>query len=410
VLRLLLVAGSLAAIVLFCHCQPAVIEPIPGKGQAFTDTLSEATLVRITDRSVDQYSGNGIQNEYARADCYDYTENYIILRGNDGQFYLYNADDYRRVQDLEGLGGAQEPEPRWSAGASGTNKFFYVAGPRLMYYRPGDVLGTEVHNFMWNFPSCYYITTKVEGDASADRDKWAFMVMDSSEHLMSVITYDLSDNYILGQRDSFPDAVNFVTVDASGSHVIIGYDSMPMQAFHLDFSHPIDFPAGAAGHSDVAQTANGTDVVVYQNVSNDYICMTDLETGIETKLLEIPFTVNPDIGLHISGNCYATPGWVLVSTYGAAIPPGGAAHSWMDNLLFMLELKADPRVFKVARTRCYTGDHQRGNYFAECFASINRAGTKIVFGSNWGIFSPQDYTDAYEARLPSDWQNGAAQP
>jgi len=40
---------------------------------------------------------------------------------------------------------------------------------------------------------------------------------------------------------------------------------------------------------------------------------------------------------------------------------------------------------------------------AECLASVNRAGTRIVFGSNWGIYPPQDYAEAYEARLPAGW-------
>jgi hypothetical protein len=77
----------------------------------------------------------------------------------------------------------------------------------------------------------------------------------------------------------------------------------------------------------------------------------------------------------------------------------------MDNLLFMLELKASPRLYKLCETRCYTGSAPRSNYFAEAFASINRAGTRVVFGSNWGRLSPEDYTDAYEARLPAGWSN-----
>jgi hypothetical protein len=77
----------------------------------------------------------------------------------------------------------------------------------------------------------------------------------------------------------------------------------------------------------------------------------------------------------------------------------------MDNLLFMLELDSSPRVVKVAGTNCYTGDKPRSNYFAEAFASVNVAGSKVVWGSNWGSYSPDDYTDAYEARLPQGWNH-----
>jgi len=407
VLRLLTFLCGIAAVVFLSVCQSPQTEPLPGKGVEFTDSLSGAAVFRITDNSVDHYSGNGIQNEYAKADAYDYHDNYLVLRSNDGHFYVYDAANYQQVQDLENLGGGQELEPRWSAGTHGTDHFYYLAGTRLMSYTPGNVLGTPVYDFIWAFPGSAYVTTGVEGDASDDRDMWAFMISDSLFHVMAVCVYDMSANAIVGRRDSFPDAVNFVTMDASGRHVVVCYDSRPMQAFHPDFSHPVDFPAGAMGHSDVAWTMGSTDVMVYQNVSNDFICMTDLETGVETKLLEIPFGTNTDIGLHISGNCYAIPGWVLVSTYGAENPPNGSQHSWMDNLLFMLELKESPRIYKVAHTHCYTGERPKSHYFAECFASVNRWGTKIVFGSNWGIFSPDDYTDAYEVRIPLGWQYGA---
>ena len=35
--------------------------------------------------------------------------------------------------------------------------------------------------------------------------------------------------------------------------------------------------------------------------------------------------------------------------------------------------------------------------------SAGVAGTRVVFGSNWGIYSPQDYTEAYEVTLPAGW-------
>jgi len=35
---------------------------------------------------------------------------------------------------------------------------------------------------------------------------------------------------------------------------------------------------------------------------------------------------------------------------------------------------------------------------------LARAGRyELVYGSNWGRYSPADYTDAYEVRLPAGW-------
>jgi len=185
---------------------------------------------------------------------------------------------------------------------------------------------------------------------------------------------------------------------------MIGFDSHVFQICSRDFSSVRDLPPGANGHNDFALTADGKDILVYQNTQNDYICMTDLDTLIETPLIQIPFNVNPDIGLHFSGNCAQKPGWALVSTYGAKQPPPGQSHSWMDTQLFMLQLQQNPTVWRIAHTHASTSYEYTGekNYFAEAFATINKAGSRVYFGSNWGDFTV-DYTDTYEVTLPSDW-------
>jgi len=78
----------------------------------------------------------------------------------------------------------------------------------------------------------------------------------------------------------------------------------------------------------------------------------------------------------------------------------------MDNQLFMVELRAEPRVWRLAMTRAYLSRNPatEKNYFAESFATVNTAGTRIYFGSNWGDFSP-DYTETYIINLPAGWQN-----
>jgi len=387
-----------SVLVLSCHPARPVL---PAKGVPFTDSLYGSTVVRISDKDVDLYSGNGIQNEYAKADAWSCDGTYLILRGNDGVHCLYNAVTYQLVRSLDPLSGGQELEPRWDLTDAG--QFCYLAGPALMTYSVEAQVTDTIHDFRAEFPACAYISTGVEGDASRDRRYWCFMVSDSMFSLLAVCVYDRTLGSVVGTKTDFPDVVNFSTMDVSGNHAVLCYDSRPMQAFHRDFSHPVDFVAGAAGHSDVALTADSQDVMVYQNVSTDFFAMTDLETGVETPLLSIPFDINPDIGMHVSGNCTDVPGWVLVSTYGARNAPSGSQHSWMDNLLFMLKLKESPRVVKLAQTHCYTGEQPRSHYFAEAFASVNTAGTKVVYGSNWGIQQPDDYTDAYEVRLPTGW-------
>ncbi|MDH7515831.1 MAG: T9SS type A sorting domain-containing protein, partial [Bacteroidota bacterium] len=86
-------------------------------------------------------------------------------------------------------------------------------------------------------------------------------------------------------------------------------------------------------------------------------------------------------------------------------PPEGQTHSWMDTQLFLVELKANPRIWRLAHTHAYTSLDFDGekNYFAEAFAAINTAGTRVYFGSNWCDFTP-DYSETYVVELPARWK------
>jgi len=298
---------------------------IPTKGSPFIDPDFGTTVIRITDKAIDGYSGLGIENEYARTDPENSDGTLIILRGNDGEWYLYDANTFQMVKRLSNIvGGGEEPEPRWDP--SNLKVFYYLYGTELRSYNVDKDVSTTIHDFRADFPFASYITTKTEGDASLDRRYMCFMVEDSSCNLLKVITYDKSSDRILGQKTSFSDRIDWVSMDMSGDHCVIGYESHVAQVFSLDFSTSVDLPAGANGHMDLALTSDGRDVMVYQNTATDWIAMADLNTGVETPLLEIPFGINVDIGLHFSGNSADRPGWVLVSTYGSIIPPTGSHH------------------------------------------------------------------------------------
>ncbi len=385
----------------------------PAKGQLFSDPQFGGKLVRMTDKAVDGYSGQGIENEYARSDPENSDGTLVILRGNDGEWYLYNAASFKLIKHLSGINnGGQEPEPRWDA--KDPKKFYFLSGMKLKSYNTDTGASAVVHDFSGVDPKAATITTKTEGDASLDRRFWCFMLEDSNYKLKSVIAYDMQTNAVLGQKPAgtFPDDINWVSMDMSGKHCVIGYEDSdtdkdeitpPVDVFSRDMSTKVaTLPKGSNGHMDLALTADKRDVMVYQNNSTDWVAMADLETGKETNLIEIPFSTNPDIGLHVSGNCAGKPGWVLISTYGSKNPPEGKGHSWMDNMLFMLELKAKPAVRKLAATNAYTSINFDGdkNYFAEAFAAINTKGTKIYFGSNWGDCSKNEYSETYVLTAP----------
>ena len=383
---------------------------LPVKGIAFQDPEHGATLLRITDKAADGYLGPGIENEYARADPENGDGTQVILRGNDGEWYLYALSTLEMIRHLSFVrGGGEEPEPRWDP--IDPDLFTFFDGPLLKSYRVSTDTSTVIHDFTdaLSHPTSF-ITTKTEGDASPDRRTWCLMLEDDQYRVLAVVVYDRTSDAILGTKTDFKDGINWVSMDMSGAHCVIGYEDSdddgdqltpPADVFSRDMTLVTSLPEGSNGHMDLAISPAGRDVMVYQNNATDWIEMADLTTGQATRLVQIPFDVNPDIGLHVSGNCAATPGWALISTYNSYNPPPGSAHSWMDSLLFLVELKTSPTIRKLARTNAYTSKNFTGdkNYFAEAFAAINRAGTRVYFGSNWGSYRT-DYSDAYLVTIP----------
>jgi len=382
--------------------------PMPAKGAAYLVPNFRMTLIRLTDKAMDAYEGPGIQNEYAKTDPENSDGTALILRGNSGVYYLYDRSTGRMRSLANAFNDCgQEPEPRWDA--SDPRIFYYVCNTQLRKYQVSTSTATSLHDFKKEYPSASYVRTKMEGDASTDRRYWCFLVEDQDWKTLAVIVYDKALDRIVGKKTSgFREKINWVGMSPSGNYCMLGWegDVAPLSAtiYSQDFSRAVDLPDGSAGHGDFAITADGLEVYVYQNVRTDHIAMADLATGVETSLLTIPFNVNPDIGLHISGNCYMTPGWVLISTYGSKNPPQGKSHSWMDNQLFMLQLRQNPQVWRIAHTQAYTSLHasEEKIYFAEAFAAINRKGSRIYFGSNWGRFEPE-YSEAYQVTLPENW-------
>ncbi len=377
----------------------------PARGASVTEPVFGTPILRLTDIDAGDYAGPGIENEYSRTDPENADGTLAVLRGNGGDWYVCALEGGFELTSLAEpfADCVQEPEPRWDS--EDPTGLYYVCGTQLrrVDLATGDV--ETLYDFADEVPDAYAIGTRTEGEPSLTRRYWAFMVWDEDFATRAVVVYDLAGNRVIGRLDAsdLAEEIDWVGMSPTGERVLIGYETLP---YMLSCSRGLDarlrLPDGSNAHGDFARTADGRDVWVYQNTATDFIAMADLDSGNETPLLEIPFGTNLDIGLHFSGNCVDTPGWVLVSTYGAR----GAAptHSWMDTQLFMLELADSPRIWRLAHTRCYTaeGADDDPEYFAEAFAAINADGTHVYFGSNWGELA-SEYTDAYLLLLPEGW-------
>jgi len=381
--------------------------PIPDKGESVDEPVFGTPITRLTDVESGEYEGPGIQNEYSRIDPENADGTLLLLRGNWGDWYLCTLGGGCELTSLADVFGecTADPEPRWDP--DDPDLLYFVCGTQLRTYdvSTGDV--EMIHDFSSDVPGAYAIAARSEGDSSRDRRYWAWTAVDEEFETQAVIVYDRQEDSVIGrlERDELTDEIDWVGMDVTGEHVLVGWESLgSLGVYSRDLREHIDLPRGSNAHGDQAMTADGRSVWVYQNVSTDYIAMADLATGEETPLLRIPFEESTDIGLHFSGNCVHTPGWVLVSTYGARTPATGDSHTWMDTQLLMLELCGEPRVWRLAHTRCYTAEHAEDEpeYFFEAFATVNAAGTHVYWGSNWGRLDPE-YTDAFVAVLPDEW-------
>jgi len=375
---------------------PFKVPAKPAKGSSVVDPVYDTPITRVTDRSADKISDPGILNEYARIDPENATGTRALLRASEGNWYLYSVPGYKRLAQID-FRGNPDSEPRWDVANPDT--VYFVEGPTLWQRNVATGTDKAVHSFTAQEPKCAFARARYEGEPSRDCRYWAFRLEDESYKVLSVVTYDKQTDQILGRLTTFVGDFDWVGMDTSGSHCVIAYD-YPNRgvAFNRGLSRSVKLPAGI-GHSDFGVDSAGRDVLVYQNASTDYIAMADLDTGTETNLIAIPFAQNPDIGLHFAC-AIDKPGWVMVSTYGQ----NATALSWMDRLLFMVELKARPLVWRIAQTQELRAADD--DYFGEAFAAINRRATRIWWGANWNAKGSGAHTlETYVADLPTDWDS-----
>jgi hypothetical protein len=185
--------------------------------------------------------------------------------------------------------------------------------------------------------------------------------------------------------------------------VVSGVGTDGVVAFSRDMSSR--FTVSTRGeHSDIAIGPTGNDVYVsvdYASSGGD-VYMLDLDTRVRTNLFPT-YLSRTATALHFSGKAFAKPGWVVVSSYAAYnADDAPLVLQWLHEKVFLVELKADPRLLMLAHTRRVSpngwnvGD---ASYWAEPHATASRDLTRVLFNSNWS--QPANRIEAYQIILPS---------
>jgi hypothetical protein len=398
------------------YAVPSLDEPTPR--QWFLDPSFGTCLVRVTDRTQDLLLDDrspGMVNEYARVQSFNANGSRLLVYGTDGTWYLYDAQMLQPLRQL-----MLDDEPRWDA--ADPDRLYFISGSRLMQY---DVVsGREdlVRDFYDDLPDkdVAMVWTHHEGSPSRDRRYWALMAEDWDWVPTAFLVYDRqADQVVVRDVRGLPgieDDVDHVTMSPLGTYFLASFDRSCPEGRLGDGAHPCglmvydrDLAQGRSllriiGHYDPALTADGREVIVYQDIDSDHISMLDLESGVVTPLWAIDFT-HTGLGFHFSGLAYDRPGWAVVSTHDD--DPG--TYTWMDDQVFLVELKAGGRVVRLAHTHSLVDDEEELDYWAEPHASTNPDLTRILFGSNWGR-TGSGQVDVYMIELPGDWPQRLSSP
>ncbi len=241
-------------------------------------------------------------------------------------------------------------------------------------------------------PDALYLSDAAEGSPSADGNRVAWMVFDSAEDPIAIVSYDLATDEILGIKTDLrfeTGEPNWVSMSASGDFVVAGHlqGTFVYDANGLGNERQIN---NKADHADLGFDARGRDVYVAIDFSSGpdagWLTSIDLATGEVTRVFEVYGGANTSV--HVSAKGYERPGWVVVSTYSCK-----NEGAWTCHKVMAVEI-ATGRVLHLAHTyNC--GE----NYWTETHAVVNQSFSRVYFNSDGGSCGID--AEVYELTLPN---------
>lgn len=366
--------------------------------ESYADPATGLVVTRVTSVRSGNPPGakSGVTNEYATVDPENADGSLLLLMGTNCRWYLYDA---HKLKYLEELRIPCQAEPRWHG--SNPDILFYVDRTQFRRYHVRKGRSSLIYDFSKDYADITAVRTRFKGDGSSDSRYWAFILQGERNEQFDWVTFDVERKAIIASYRALyqraPEFANWITMSMSGQYVMAGVHQRVL--YERDWSNPRVFPH-RMGHGDLALDASGREVYVAQDNQQDAITMVYLDTLEEVTLMKLPFRCEGQEygwqggGLHVSGNNLAQPGWVLVSTYGGASKP----CLWFERSLFMLELKPNGRHWRLTHTNSKSCAGSK-DYWSEAFATINKAGTRVYWGSNWEE-TCKNYSDVYRLTLP----------
>jgi hypothetical protein len=398
---------------------PLLLMPVPPAGQPFFDHHFGTILTRAT-----QYLNQ--RHEYSRFDPFNADQSLIILHEFfAGNFTVYRTGSFpydtsaNRVTSLFPL-----DEPRWDP--TDPNTVWGLEGFRILKMNVQNGLISTVKDFAADpvlgpiisdpHLGLYRITTRNEGESSADKRYWALGLQGSADdyRLQYLFCWDRQLDQVVGVMPLSMDEaalIDWVGMSPLGNWVLIGGGAgsgrtagLTMADRELTAFHQL---AAATAHSDIGLDSQGQEVIVMQNTATDYIDLIPIApetvpvtdaggygTSTISPLIRLYYADDANglqSGVHISCNC---KGFCVVSTYTA---PDLPEQNWLDRTIVLASLnKIKPALWYLAKVHNTTSA-----YWEETQAAISNDGKKVVWASNWSANVGMEQVFMMQLDMPS---------
>lgn len=366
--------------------------------QKFIDPVYGTQIHQVTSAE----DGQGrMRHEYSRRQAFNADGSLLLAQDGAGYWFLYKADSLKLIKPLPELVG--DAEPIWHS--SDPDKLYFTSrggGPiwwMLDIHTDKKVVAFDLTGQTpWPEATAYW--TKGEGTTSADGHYLALIASHYDEgnqenKVYGLLLVDLQKKKIVGQLDAkdFPMAnamPDHVSTAPSGKFIVASWlaEDGGTWAFGTDFSTSRQLAQGSE-HSDLAIGAEGQDLLVYADYQAGQIRAIDVATGVSNNLHPLYPAEGEGYALHISGQAFERPGWVVISTYSDYADYGQTSLAPKLRAeyqkIWLMELKSKGRKLNLTHVRSKTDVvREEDGYFLEPQASASRDLTKVVFASNMG--------------------------
>ncbi|MBN1638879.1 MAG: T9SS type A sorting domain-containing protein [Ignavibacteriales bacterium] len=360
----------------------------PNVKTPYFDPKFNSQVMRITDAKY--FPTAGTFPQYSKRQAWNADETKILFISANGQSYLYDALTYNYIKVLIGL--------------EGEDIFWHSTNPNLLIFSPDSIIKsyditsdniTEIKLF----PQYTWVNTRGEGNLSRDGRYYAFVgqTYDTCTHFIALNVFDFQLNSVISTL-ALPHALesfDWVSISPLGNYVVVDYatsDTGRYQGVEV-YDRNLNFiwqkPLGY-GHSDLTIDQLGDEVLImdyYDDQTNStFVKKIKLSDGTITNLIEFSWMFD----CHISCRNEERSEWCFISTFDGEARLTHDSLSWLpfEDEIFAVKLDGSGDVQRIAhhhsrRFSPTTPDRDNSVYWAEPHATINRSGTKILFGSNW---------------------------